>query len=212
MQRSRELDRILALPRRQWADEGFAAELTKCLKRPGGTMTLLPIQAQALCELIASDGLVAPIRVGGGKTLITLLAPFVVRAKRPLLVTRASLLEKTKRDIRCAVEALADSELDPRGVVRATRARAARAATFQLPARSRDLRRGALRAQPPGEPHTPAGAVPDSTPDHEIRRAVGHVRGAITARLRALFHVGAARPLARAEHVVRPRGVVGGCT
>lgn len=99
VQRSRELDRILALPRRLWADEGFAAELTQCLKRPGGTMTLLPIQAQALCELIASDGLVAPIRVGGGKTLITLLAPFVVRAKRPLLVTRASLLEKTRRDI-----------------------------------------------------------------------------------------------------------------
>ncbi len=61
-------------------------------------MRLRPIQAQALHELQQVGGLFAPIRVGGGKTLLSLLAPKVVNAMRPLLLLPASLIEKTERE------------------------------------------------------------------------------------------------------------------
>ncbi len=94
------LRRVLALPRRTWTDADaayLARELTALLRTPHGTMQLRPIQAIALGEL-ASTGLLAPIRVGGGKTLISLLAPIVCGAKRPLLVLPAKLVDKTRRE------------------------------------------------------------------------------------------------------------------
>jgi hypothetical protein len=103
VQHTRELERVLQLPRRVWDEkqaEAFALELSERLRKPGGRMTLMPIQALALYEACVAQGLFAPIRVGGGKTLISLLLAFVLGARRPLLLTRANLIEKTKREAR----------------------------------------------------------------------------------------------------------------
>ncbi len=78
--------------------EWLADEMTARLKKPRGMMRLKPVQAWALYELGTIGGLFAPITVGGGKTLISLLAPIVMRSSRPLLIVPAGLVEKTKRD------------------------------------------------------------------------------------------------------------------
>lgn len=96
-----EVARITTLPRRQWSDEAaaqLAQTLTRELKTPGGTMSLRPVQAVALYEAMECGGLFGPIRVGGGKTLCTLLLPLVLEAERPLLLLPAALLEKTWHD------------------------------------------------------------------------------------------------------------------
>jgi len=95
-----ELRRIERLPRRLWdaSAESLADELTEILKTPDGRMRLRPIQAVALAEIGTVGGLFGPLRVGAGKTLITLLAPAVAFAERPLLLVPASLVGKTKRD------------------------------------------------------------------------------------------------------------------
>lgn len=98
-----ELRRILALPRRQHTDADrarFVEALSATLRKPGGTMTLWPVQATALFEIASCDGAYLPIRVSGGKTLISLLAPTVLGASRPLLIVPAKLVEKTRRDWR----------------------------------------------------------------------------------------------------------------
>lgn len=101
-----ELQRIAALPSRAWehgdcngatVDE-LAEMITHAFKKPKGKITLWPRQARVLQELHDYRGAVALIRVGGGKTIITFLAPTVIEAKRPLLVIPAKLREKTKRD------------------------------------------------------------------------------------------------------------------
>lgn len=92
-----ELRRVIDLPRRQWAD-GDHDWLSDALATPGGTQQLRPIQAAALVELGTEGGLFAPVRVGGGKTLISLLAPVVSFAARPLLLVPAALIGKTRHD------------------------------------------------------------------------------------------------------------------
>src|SRR5262249_5979601 len=76
----------------------FARELTLVLRRPGGTMWLRRVQGQALLEA-ATVGLFAPIPVGEGKTLVSLLIPYVTDSKRPLLLLPAKLIDKTRRAI-----------------------------------------------------------------------------------------------------------------
>lgn len=101
VQRTPELERVVNIPRRVYTDEEKAELqdlLTEGLKLPGGTMRLNPIQATALADLHDFGGLFAPIRVGGGKTLISMLAPIVLDAKRPLLLVPAKLIEKTWRE------------------------------------------------------------------------------------------------------------------
>lgn len=97
-----EFDRVNALPRRQWG-EADAAELavhmTLALRRPGSSATLRPIQAVALTEIMLNGGMVGPIRVGGGKTLITLLAATVLGSVRPILLLPAKLIPKTQRNL-----------------------------------------------------------------------------------------------------------------
>jgi hypothetical protein len=103
VQFTRELQRIVNLPRRVWEDdqsEQFALDLTAALRRPEGSMTLRPIQAAALFDAGTIGGLVGPIGVGEGKTLISGLAPKILNSRRPLLLTRAALVEKTKREFR----------------------------------------------------------------------------------------------------------------
>lgn len=99
-----DIDRALALARRRWDRiddlEGLVRDMTKWLKTPTGTWSLRAIQAVALLELHDLDGVFAPIRVGGGKTLISLLAPIVVESRRPLLIVPASLRDKTREDLK----------------------------------------------------------------------------------------------------------------
>jgi hypothetical protein len=100
VKQSGELDRILHLPRRDWeAAPSLHVDLTDWLKTPAGTMMLRPVQAYALTEMHDFSGLLAPIRVGGGKTLISLLAAEVLEAKRPLLLIPAKLKRKTQNEI-----------------------------------------------------------------------------------------------------------------
>ena len=92
-----EFRRIESLPRRNWED--FAAEavelLTKELRTSYGSMRLRDVQAVALVEAYNQRGLFAPLGVGTGKTLISLLAPTVMRAERPLLIVPAQLRDLT---------------------------------------------------------------------------------------------------------------------
>jgi len=107
VKRTPEVRRIAALPRRVWSDEA-AAELARVLtlelKTPKGTMTLRPVQAIALYEVMEMGGLFGPMRVGAGKTLFTLLSALVLEAARPVLLLPKSLLEKTRDDRKTLVE------------------------------------------------------------------------------------------------------------
>lgn len=100
--RSAEFERIAQLPRRAKSDqhvEEVAERLTQCLRTANGTMRLRPLQALALEELHDFGGLLGPIPVGVGKTLISMLASTVLGSERPVLLIPASLRQKTERDI-----------------------------------------------------------------------------------------------------------------
>jgi hypothetical protein len=116
-----ELDRILSLPRRTWeqgADE-LARALSELLRTDrncaecGGRfehasgcksrsipLSLRPVQAVGLYEVVAQQGFLGPISVGKGKTLLSLLMAYVLESVRPLLVLPANLIEKTRREWR----------------------------------------------------------------------------------------------------------------
>ena len=92
--------RIQDLPRRTWEpSEELAEKLTERLASPVGTMKLFPIQAQALYEINQNGGAFLPIGVGQGKALISLLAPVVLGARKPLLLVPASLREQTTKKV-----------------------------------------------------------------------------------------------------------------
>lgn len=99
--RSRDFERIAALPARHW--DAFQTEecrdaVTQACKTPTGTMRVNPLQAAAVMEMQRANGLVGMIHVGGGKTLISYLAGSVLNAKKCVLLVPPDLLEKTKRD------------------------------------------------------------------------------------------------------------------
>jgi hypothetical protein len=98
-----DLDRILALPRRNQTalefGESIKDRLTALLKTPHGTQSLRAVQAAALYEIGTHGGLFGPIPVGHGKTLISLMAPYVLDAVKPLLVLPAALLKKTRNEM-----------------------------------------------------------------------------------------------------------------
>lgn len=62
-------------------------------------MSLRPVQATALAEIGMRGGLFGIIRVGAGKTIISLLAANVAEAQRPVLLIPANLVPKTQRDM-----------------------------------------------------------------------------------------------------------------
>jgi hypothetical protein len=101
---SDELDRILQIPSRTLSLEtgaDLAQRLTPLLRTELGAehgVSLRAIQAIALDELWRMHGLFAAIAVGGGKTLITWLAPYILDSKRPLLLVPANLRTKTYND------------------------------------------------------------------------------------------------------------------
>lgn len=98
---SLDFKRVLNLPRRDWESypdlESETHALTDALSTPNGTMKLRQVQAAALLDLFQARGLFAPIGVGEGKSLITLLAPIVCDAKRPVLFVPASVRDQTLR-------------------------------------------------------------------------------------------------------------------
>ena len=100
---TKEFERIEALPERDWetaADLNQLCELmTNSYKTPQGTMKLWPVQAAALRDIHDSKGLFAPIAVGAGKALISLLAPVVLQARRPVLLVPAQLRDQTLRKV-----------------------------------------------------------------------------------------------------------------
>jgi hypothetical protein len=92
---SKDFERVFALPRRQLSPtEEHAAELTTYLRRPGGTMSLRPIQAAALEEAYAASGLLALIGVGFGKGLLSLLLPTAWGATNAALLVPPKLKVK----------------------------------------------------------------------------------------------------------------------
>lgn len=103
VQPSGELDRVLRIPRRTWSEadaQDLAQRLSALFRTPQGQMTLRPIQAIALTEIGLYGGGFFPIRVGGGKTLISLLAPRMVpTCRRPLLLLPAALRDKTRHEM-----------------------------------------------------------------------------------------------------------------
>lgn len=101
IERTTCLDCIIALPRRApVCPEGLAEELTELLRTPGGTMSLRPLQALALHDIGVCGGGFLPLDVGEGKTLTSALTPYVLGAKRPLLLLPANLIQKTAREFR----------------------------------------------------------------------------------------------------------------
>lgn len=111
VQKTRELSRILSLPRRKLDIEnatidgapipdlsplylklaGPCAEHPRCPVCLVGNASLWPAQSVALLEAERGWGLFAPLGVGSGKTLVTLLLPDVFGAERPLLLVPAAL-------------------------------------------------------------------------------------------------------------------------
>lgn len=92
---SPELERIINLP---WRDSPPHGSNMLSARIARGSQELWPIQAWALSEIFLEGGLFAPIRVGGGKTLISFLAATMLGAKSPALLIPASLRGKTKKD------------------------------------------------------------------------------------------------------------------
>ena len=73
-------------------------------KTAAGEQTLRTIQAAVLQALYEHGSVFAPVRTGGGKTLISFIAPELIGALRPLLVVPAKLINsgKTHRDHKAA--------------------------------------------------------------------------------------------------------------
>lgn len=96
-----EVKRVRDLPRRDaFADaEQLVAELTAMLRQPCGTQTLREAQAVALYEIAAYGGIMSPIRVGGGKTLVALLAGIMCGARKVLVLMPAKLIKSKRKEI-----------------------------------------------------------------------------------------------------------------
>lgn len=95
---SQEFKRIVGLERRESDGAFHVGSYTDMLRKPNGLQTLRPIQALALHEL-TNGGVFCPIGVGEGKTLVTLLAPTLIGAERPLLLLPARLVAKTETEL-----------------------------------------------------------------------------------------------------------------
>lgn len=94
---SPDLERVLAIPRRQLGRIGRRAATAK-YARAGGKMWLRPLQAHALAEAERAGGLISPAGVGEGKTLITLLLPLAMKATTTVLLVPPALREQLKAE------------------------------------------------------------------------------------------------------------------
>jgi len=95
-----EFLRIEALPRRAWTKRQArraAREMTARLRKPHGQQELWTDQAVALSEIEWYGGIVGGIKVSGGKTLISLLAPTLLsHLRNPLLLTPSKSIKSGK--------------------------------------------------------------------------------------------------------------------
>lgn len=118
VQETDELRRVLALPRREPAISAeLVGELSRLLSRddlcPGAKLPpndlglcvvcdqplrLKPLQALALHDMYICGGAFLSLDVGEGKTLISLLAPYVLNSEKPLLLLKAHLVGKTANE------------------------------------------------------------------------------------------------------------------
>lgn len=94
--------RVASLARRPVTDEAYVDAVSTALRlRPindrGELNMLRPVQVQALRELVETRGLGAPMPVGSGKTLVTLLAATCYRCDRPVLMIPAARKTPTLR-------------------------------------------------------------------------------------------------------------------
>jgi hypothetical protein len=92
--RGRELQRILALPKRDKPPRHIVKKVRE-LERKG---KFFPRQFDALCEAAQVEGLFASLGVGEGKTLISFAIPSLFRKSRCLLLVPAKLKDKTKKE------------------------------------------------------------------------------------------------------------------
>lgn len=97
-------ERIYELPEWDWTEDQRIPELIETLtaryKTPQGTMVLHPVQTAMMYSLQQWGGAFGAIGVGGGKTLISFLAPTVLQAKRAVLLVPAKLVGKTEHDFK----------------------------------------------------------------------------------------------------------------
>lgn len=120
VQKTADLERVLALPRREAMTDAeldaLAAEFTEVLSITGrcsgkpdhrglcdvcdSPLALRRTQALALHDIGIHNGGLLPIGVGEGKTMITLLAAYILGARKPILFLPASLIENAERAIR----------------------------------------------------------------------------------------------------------------
>jgi hypothetical protein len=103
--RSPDFQRVVSLPVRTTAayPGNLVAELSRLCSTPAGLaagVQLRDVQARALYDLGTYKQGFFPMRVGSGKTLVTFLGPRMVGAARPLLLTKAALIQKTDREWR----------------------------------------------------------------------------------------------------------------
>jgi hypothetical protein len=93
-----EYRRIVNLTKKD-VDLKTAKKFVEKFINPNSKMTFRDVQALSLYEMSLAGGLIGAIGVGGGKTLITLLASSVIRCRRPVVIMPASLKKKTENEI-----------------------------------------------------------------------------------------------------------------
>ena len=89
--RTAEFDRIASLPVMDWESVAreYHQQLQDYLRLPNGSMQLHPWQVAALVYAFELRGVFVQAGVGAGKTLVSLLAPVVCEAQRPVLMLPA---------------------------------------------------------------------------------------------------------------------------
>lgn len=87
--------RCLNVPTR---DDVFTDDLTGLFKKKNGLYKLRPLQSAALKELRECGGLLGPIGVGHGKSLVCLLAATAVDADKAIIFCPASTVSTMKRE------------------------------------------------------------------------------------------------------------------
>jgi hypothetical protein len=103
VRRTPEVDRVRALPTWDYSDAALAPVgefLTNHLKTPEGTQTLRIPQAAMLQCLYDNGSALGSVSCGGGKTLMTALAPVLMQSQRAVLVIPAKLKKKTLREFK----------------------------------------------------------------------------------------------------------------
>ncbi len=93
-----ELARVLALAHSEPATPSLITALSRHLSRPGSGCELRQKQTEALRDLHDLGGVVGSMPTGEGKTLVTLLAPTLVEAERPVLILPANCRDKTRTE------------------------------------------------------------------------------------------------------------------